>query len=837
MKVDNTVIAKTLNRAIESHKEGNLEEAKFLYSSILEHASDHPDANHNMGVLLSQLDKNEEAISFLRKAVKSDPRTKQYWLSLININLKTDKINTANILIKKAKDHGHDIKWQNKSKNFSEQRSEKINKGPPQQSIDALLKFYEDSKFDQAISEANILLKLYPSSTLLLNVIGACKSKLNDYDSALNWFGKALELEPNSAPVYNNIANLYLQTQNFEQALEHFNEAIKIDAKSLPAMIGLGNTFRKVGRLNEAVEVLTSAVQTHPESAAAHNNLANVYIDKKDTDKAILSYQLALKIDPAFSKTLLNLGKAYVQKGEISLAIKHFEEAIQKDALFAEAYNSMGEAYLDQLDHEKSLSYFKTAIKIEPDFYAAWANLGNAYYNLENYEKAQKCLKTAIEIYPNFPEAHNNLGNTSRQVGKLSEAIQHYLKAIKLNPDLAAPHNGLGQAYRDIGLNEKAHLSFLQALELDKFSYEVHNNIGNILQDIGDSSGAQDNYRKAIEINPSFITGHRHLSSLTNYRKSTKHLKQLESLKQSSFLTQAEQSELNFALGKAYNDRKEYQLAFEHYRLGNKFRKKLLNYNIKEDKRLFLEVEKIADTLEFDQFNLGQQTQDPKVIFILGMPRSGTTLIEQIISSHYNVEARGEREVLYNFGNGVIADKYQLTSENLSIFRQDYLSSLKSDNPAITHFTDKLPLNFLFIPLIIHGIPDSKIIHVTRNKMATCWSNFIQYFPAKSMRYCYSLDDINSYYKMYTSLMQIWKRRYPDRLVEVKYEDLTVDPETEIERLIANLDLSWDPNCLRPEKNKRGVKTASQMQIRKKIYTGSSEIWKNYRQYIDSYFQ
>ena len=297
----------------------------------------------------------------------------------------------------------------------------------------------------------------------------------------------------------------------------------------------------------------------------------------------------------------------------------------------------------------------------------------------------------------------------------------------------------------------------MRASELDESSYEVYNNIGNLLQDIGDLPGAQNNYRKAIEINPNFVTGHRHLSSVTNYNERTKHLQQLKNLNHSSYFSEAEQSELNFALAKAYNDRKEYQLAFEHYLIGNELRKKLLNYNIQEDNRLFLETQNIAEALEREN-TIQTKTHTPKVIFILGMPRSGTTLIEQIISSHYNVEARGEREFLYNFGTGIITDKYQLSAETLSKFQTNYLSTLKSDNPEITHFTDKFPLNFLFIPLIIHGFPDSKIIHVTRNKIATCWSNFIQYFPANSMRYCYSLDDINSYYNMYVDLMLTWQK-------------------------------------------------------------------------------
>ncbi len=218
------------------------------------------------------------------------------------------------------------------------------------------------------------------------------------------------------------------------------------------------------------------------------------------------------------------------------------------------------------------------------------------------------------------------------------------------------------------------------------------------------------------------------------------------------------------------------------------------------------------------------------------MPRSGTTLIEQIISSHSKVTGAGELEYVSQFGKSLVLDSAAITTAAISNFREKYLSKLLQLSNDKNHVTDKMPHNFLFVPLICAAFPEAKIIHVQRNAAATCWSNYKQYFVTDNIRYCYDLHDIISYYELYKDLMIFWKSRYSDRIYNLNYEALTTDQESQTRKLINHLELNWEERCLSPQKNKRIVKTASQQQVRKQVYQKSSQAWRKYEPFLNGAF-
>ena len=227
-------------------------------------------------------------------------------------------------------------------------------------------------------------------------------------------------------------------------------------------------------------------------------------------------------------------------------------------------------------------------------------------------------------------------------------------------------------------------------------------------------------------------------------------------------------------------------------------------------------MKRTQPTILKNSLKIGESSTEPTPIFILGMPRSGTTLVEQIISSHSEVVGAGELSHISQLGINLAKDPKCIDITAISTFRYKYLSELSKISNGKSILTDKMPHNFRFIPLICAAFPEAKIIHVQRNAAATCWSNFKQYFDIRGLGYCYDLEDIVSYYNLYKDLMQLWQVEYGDRIYNLNYENLTTDQENETRKLVKYLELNWEKGCLSPHKNKRSVGTASQQQVRQK---------------------
>ena len=285
-----------------------------------------------------------------------------------------------------------------------------------------------------------------------------------------------------------------------------------------------------------------------------------------------------------------------------------------------------------------------------------------------------------------------------------------------------------------------------------------------------------------------------------------------------------------------YEDIGDLNQAFNHLSTGNALRKKLLNYSIKKDEILFNSLKKTQPYLLNSSLDLKKVSSRLSPVFIVGMPRSGTTLVEQIISSHSAVAGAGELNYVAQYGSKLAINSTSSNTVAMSDFRKKYLFYLSKVSNGVSIVTDKMPQNFRFIPLICAAFPEAKIVHVQRDAAATCWSNYKQYFISKEIGYCYDLKDVVEYYNLYKNLMKLWQSEYSDRIYHLNYEELTTDQENQSRKLIKYLALNWEEGCLSPEMNKRSVRTASQQQVRKKVYKGSSNAWHKYEPYLNGAF-
>jgi tetratricopeptide (TPR) repeat protein len=475
-------------------------------------------------------------------------------------------------------------------------------------------------------------------------------------------------------------------------------------------------------------------------------------------------------------------------------------------------------------------------IKEFPKYQFGWKILGSILNQTNKLEKALDINLKAVELLPEDYQAHFNIGNTYKKLNKFNQAEKSYAKAIELKPDYFYSYHNLGNLYSDAGRLNEAKKNYEQAIKLKPDYFQTYNNLGNILAELGDLDTAKESYEKAILLKPNLTDAHRNLTLIKKFDSKDEQYFKMKELFFDQDISKNDKCNINFGLAKVYDDLKEYKKAFDHYRQGNALRKKILDYDIRQDIELFNLVKsnyKISNKTVLDPKNFINQKVP---IFIIGMLRSGTTLVEQIISSHSQVAAAGELPFVSRFGLSISIGKLPLNLENLTNFRNSYFFKIKERLIKKPFFTDKMPLNFFHVGLISAAFPEAKIINVKRNAAAVCWANYKQFFPARDIGYCYDLNDIIKYYKCYNDLINFWDNHLSNKIFHLDYEKLVINQENTIRDLIHYLNLDWEDACLHPQKNTRSVKTASNTQIRRPIYRGSSEQWKNYKPFLNGVF-
>ena len=525
---------------------------------------------------------------------------------------------------------------------------------------------------------------------------------------------------------------------------------------------------------------------------------------KKNYDKALKSLLPITKKNPEYLFGLKILGAIYLQIGRLSEAHRVNKKVIE----------------LSPKDPE---GHYNLAVNLKA---------------INSIPEAIKAYKNAIILKSNYVEAYNNLGLIFLEIEKFKEAKSYFIKALSLlsGPSSYAAFINLGTTYKRLGDFKNAIDSYKKAITSNNKIPEGHFNLGIVYLIIGDIENSEFYFKKAISLKNDYTDAHRQLSLIKKYKISDNHFSSLKRLYSDPKLSINQKCHINFALAKAYDDTEQYEMAFKHYYEGNQQRKKILNYTIDVDINLFENIKKINYSNKTYN-SMFDDNIDINPIFIVGMPRSGTTLIEQIISCHSKVYGGGELTTVGKFGKIVLKENFNINYKDLLDFRNLYLSKIMSLSKNHLYVTDKMPSNFLYLGLITTVFPNSKIIHVKRNPPSTCWANFKSYFVSNEIGYCYDLSDIVKYYKLYQNLMKFWKdQTNSHNIYELDYELLTNNQETEIKSLINFLDLNWEDSCLKPHLNQRAIETASKMQVRKKIYSGSANDWLKYKPYLNNIF-
>ena len=537
-------------------------------------------------------------------------------------------------------------------------------------------------------------------------------------------------------------------------------------------------------------------------------------------------------------KKEVNYAVKLLTNGQINEALKIVEALIKKSPNVPLLYNIRGVCYQTIKELGNAIDDFSQATILKSDYAEAYCNLGVTYQEKGDLVSAVNAYKNAIDNDNNYPTAHNNLGKIFLASGEIDSSIKHLECAITLKSDFADAHNNLGSAFLRINKLNDAIKSYKKAIALKPDFAVANNNLGIAYLRTGDPKLASKFFENAITITPGYATAHHNLSGVKVYKEKDKQVSLIESLLIENNLSQKERIYLNFALAKAYEDLGNHEELFKHLNEGNRIRKKEMSNSIADSEEHNELIKLFFNSNNINNIKLTYRDSLPiRPIFIVGMPRSGTSLVEQIISSHHEVYGAGEVNNFHNIIMPIIEkhavnENYNLKNDEFALIRKQYSNSLERFYANEKVITDKWILNFKTIGFILSAFPESKIVHLKRDARATCWSIYKHYFSDEGNRWAYDYQDLARFYKSYVGLMDYWHNLFPGKIYDISYEDLTSDQEKETRNLLRYCDLDWDENCLNFYTNTRAVKTASAVQVRNKMYQGSSDVWRQYSEHL-----
>ncbi len=478
-----------------------------------------------------------------------------------------------------------------------------------------------------------------------------------------------------------------------------------------------------------------------------------------------------------------------------------------------------------------------------PNSGIVWKVLGASLYS--QGKGATTVLQKALKLLPEDSEAHNNFGNALHREGKLDDAVASYRRAIELNPDFIVAHNNLGNVLKDLGQYDDAVTSFLCALKIQPDHVESNCNLGKALMYLGKMDAAERFLSKSIELAPYEAVPIIALLELIPYRQDDARYSHLEEVyAKREALPLEMRTRLNFCMGKAMENAGQYDRSFSAYEEGNRLHKQkhpfdeaVDEYIVEESCRYFTsDLLKKYATLEK---SLPELYDERMPIFIVGMPRSGTTLIEQLLCGHPDIFGAGELTTLDEIVKKADFLFHHAETTNLGSvlmdlrkLGQEYLDLVWKLSPASRYITNKLPGNYHYLGLIHLMLPNARIIHSIRNPMDTCFSCYSLQF-ASGHEYSYDLEALGRQYVRYKKLMKHWRNILrTDRILDIRYEDIILDTERETRRMLDYLGLSWNSDCLKFYESKRAIRTASIAQVRKPIYSSSVARWKSFEKYL-----
>ena len=666
-------------------------------------------------------------------------------------------------------------------------------------------------------------------------IIAFTKFQTGDYNAARSLYEDTLVHDPKNPEALFYLALTEIQQDHFEQALPRLLQVAQLYPDKIEILEPLGGCLLQLNRTQESEVVLEKALLIDPNSIAVLKNLAYCNSILQRPEKAIQFLEQAKILEPANLEVNTRLARAYKSVGAIGKCRALIEEFIGEQKPNKEMYFLLGLCYQVQQKWLLAKEIYLLAKQLGGEQSEILNNLGIAEHKLGNLVQAQKIFEEAISLRANFPQAHANLGMVLTDLADWLPAEKALLKAHDLEPKNSNTLNSLGTLYHRWGKLDHALKSFLKAEKINSDCAYTKMNIGLNLHHMGRLEESLKFYSEACKLDPEDIEYLRNFALAFHYTPGCEEFEVLQSHYAKPDLPPSDRAKVCFSFGKAHEDLKDYERAFEYFIEGHSYLRKEIPFNFAAEMNFF---KSLIDSFHTDFLKSVTISRNSATIpiFILGMPRSGTTLTEQIISSHPKVFGAGEiqdlRTILINeklFSQGLNRNFMNgLNLQDWTHLGKLYLESIKRYDQEHPYLVNKMPANFMFLGCIALMLPEAIIIHCQRNPLDTCISIFKHYFQAYHS-YQHDLRELGLYYRMYHQLMDHWREVLPGRFLDLQYENMVTRTDEWIPRLLEYCGLDFHPDCLNFHQSERGVKTASATQVRKPIYQSSVRNWKRYK--------
>ncbi len=566
----------------------------------------------------------------------------------------------------------------------------------------------------------------------------------------------------------------------------------------------LGLALFGQGRLEEGVACYRRVVELTPKRSAAHFDLSVALAKLGREDEARDALEESFRLDPR-RKDMLDAFQSQ-QAGSFEEAQGLYQKVLRREPNNVHATRLLGAVEIALGRYRKAERRLRAAVAMDPDYFAAWTDLARALIEQERFEEAGDALRRAIDLEPESAYPRALLGNMLSRAGNYEHAISEYRTALAKQPTHGGSLAGLGHALKTVGRQDEA----------------------------------VDTYRKCIREYPAFGEAYWSLANLKTFRFTDDEVATMEQHVDSDKLLEETRVNLNYALGKAYEDRGDFDDAFFRYSKGASLRRVNESYDPVETETIHDRI--IASlTAEFLEAHAGEGDPDPAPIFIVGLPRSGSTLLEQILASHSQVDGTHELPDLVRIIRSINRNRRRdgaypeallgYSADGFVALGREYLDSTQRHRGGALYFTDKMPNNFACIGLIHLILPNAKIINARRHPLDSCVGSFKQLFY-KGQAFTYDLVELGEYYLQYQRLMDHWHTVLPGKVLDVQYEDMVRHQERETRRLLAHCGLPWEDHCLEFYKTDRAVNTASSEQVRQPIYAGSINAWRRFEAHL-----
>ena len=792
---------------------------------------DKPEDNHALGMLYFKNGSYIDGLAYTKRAIENDPYQKVYWRDYVSILEKVNlPLEASYILGIYTTFIENDAKLNEKleaiKSNFAPNQNivptneitqivnllEKLNpadfikecnlfiKRYPLVSIGYLLSAFAKIKMKRFQDARNLCLianAIEPENSEVLLKLGDVHRALKNYEKGYKCYKRGLEIQGDNHHLLNNLSVLLNQWDKPEEALNYSTALLKLKPNDRNALFNKAISLSKLRKTDDALDCYETIIQTYPSFRNAFINKASLYSDLKNYPAAISTLNQLVQLDAKNQTALQNLASNYNKNREIDLAINIYRKLLHINSSHIPALINLGIILKNIGEIDEAIELFENALLISDKLPHAYNNLSGCYLIKENFKKAEEMVNQALKLDENFPDALINLGLIKSKLLRFDEAYQVYKKAKELNPNNAI----------------------------------LRNNLGNLLIIRGDIDLGINELKEAIKIDKTYVQAHRHLTFAKKYQPCDPHPDQIKKLISSNKLSTDEKSQLHFALAKIYDDIGQYDKAFSEIITANKLAKLQTSYNFEKEFSYWTRIKKMYEAQIQEKKGVSYKKNYHKTpIFIVGMPRTGSSVLAELVGRYPNTRNLGETGIFEDLMFKYKVQSRSIGFDEINTIRKEFYDILSTFGSHISYI-DKQLFNIYWVGYIKYIFPEAKILLMVRDKSPTCWSIFKNYFSAQRYGFSYSPEIINRLFNMQTDVVKFWSEKNIS-IKKVNYSELVEAPNTILRNIYEYLGFEWDDTFLSSQiPNKTIINTNSAVQARKPVYDYANKDWENYREF------